>query len=503
MPQKNFFIQKLSKYKLAYYLPIFFSLAIFNNLMILPIWKNLVGWLFLQAGRPLDSLMNIAAIAGSKPWILPCLLLLAFALLAIIVWQASWWMQERWSWRLAAKAWLGAIVLPSLTVFFKTPLLTQNKLLPFLLDHFSRNLALAIAAGLLLIIAWVIFLKLNHIPGLNFLLALVATAVPVFLGNCFILFLQKLFEYPAILSINSTLVNLLSQFGLCLFLIMLSPKPQGAALPAYVTYIILCVAFVSCLLITPQPHRQTPLVIAHRGVSQNNGLQNSLTALRKTAKLHPDYVEIDVHETKDHRFVVLHDETLAQLAGITRKPRDLTLKQLKKLPIYDHDLNQTGHLVSLDQYLRTAARLHQPVLIDLKTTSFDSAGMLKRFERYYGYRLLANHDLVQSLDFTAVKKLHALKPYYLQSTNLILPPKEPAGFSMSYSALTTSFVSLAQRPVFAWTADQPLAIKGALAAGADGIITDNVPLAKNLAAEFTQEHDYSKYLANLIFNPYA
>lgn len=503
MSPKNFFNKTLSKHKFAYYLPIFFSLAIFDNLLILPIWKNLVGWLFLQAGRPLDSLINISAVAKSKPCILPCLIILIIILLIIIVWQASWWLQESWSWQLALKAWLGVITLPFLTIFFKTPLLTQNKLLPFLLDHFGRNFGLALLAGLLFIIAWVIFLKLNQIPGLTFLLALLATALPVFIGNCFILFLQKLFEYSAVLSINSTLVNLLSQLGFCLFLIMLSPDPQSMALPTYVTAIILGVSFVSCLLITPQPHQQTPLIIAHRGVSQNNALQNSLAALRKTAKLHPDYVEIDVHETKDHRFIVLHDETLTQLAGVNRTPRSLTLKQLKRLPIHDRDFNQSGHLVSLDQYLRAADKLRQPLLLDIKTTPFDSAGMLKRFERKYGYRILARHDLVQSLDFNAVKQLTALKPYYLQSTNLILPPKEPAGFAMSYSALTTSFVSLAQRPVFAWTVDQPLAIKGALATGADGIITDNVPLTRRLAAEFIQEHNYSKYLANLIFNPYA
>ncbi|MCI1481221.1 MAG: glycerophosphodiester phosphodiesterase [Lactobacillus sp.] len=503
MPQNKLFTLKISKYKFSYYLPIFFSLAIFNNLMILPIWKNIVGWIFLQAGRPLDSAINIVAVMTSEPWIIPALVVLVGILLAIIVWQASWWLQERWSWRLAGKAWLGAIVFPSLAIFFRAPLLTQNKLLPFLIDHLGRNAWLSLAAVLLLIIAWVIFLRLNYIPGRKFLLALLVTAGPVFLGNCFILFLQKLFEHPATLAINSTLVNMLSQFGLCLFLILLSPQPHEMALPTYVTSIIIGAAFISCLLVTPQPHKQTPLVIAHRGASQNNDLQNSIAALRKTAKLHPDYIEIDVHETKDHQFVVLHDENLSDLAGIDRKPHDMTLQELQQLKIHDQKLQQTGHLASLDQYLRVADKLNQPLLIDIKTTPFDSANMLERFERTYGYRILANRDLVQSLDYSAIKQLHALKPYYLQSTNLILPPKDPAGFAMSYSVLTTSFVSMAQRPVFAWTANRPLAIKGALSAGGDGIITDNVPLAKKLAAEFTHERNYSKYLANLIFNPYA
>ncbi|WP_375663973.1 glycerophosphodiester phosphodiesterase family protein, partial [Bartonella sp. CL63NXGY] len=53
-----------------------------------------------------------------------------------------------------------------------------------------------------------------------------------------------------------------------------------------------------------------PVTISHRGVAEKNGVQNTIPALKKTHKLHPTYVEMDVHETKDHQFVVLHDENL-------------------------------------------------------------------------------------------------------------------------------------------------------------------------------------------------
>ena len=36
--------------------------------------------------------------------------------------------------------------------------------------------------------------------------------------------------------------------------------------------------------------------------------------LRKTAKEKPNYVEIDVHETKDKKFIVIHDENLLYVA---------------------------------------------------------------------------------------------------------------------------------------------------------------------------------------------
>lgn len=45
----------------------------------------------------------------------------------------------------------------------------------------------------------------------------------------------------------------------------------------------------------------------------------------------PDYVEIDLHETRDKQFIVLHDENLKKLTGINKTPSQLTLKQLTKL----------------------------------------------------------------------------------------------------------------------------------------------------------------------------
>ena len=41
-----------------------------------------------------------------------------------------------------------------------------------------------------------------------------------------------------------------------------------------------------------------PLTISHRGVDEENGVQNTIPALEATAKAKPDYVEMDIQETK-------------------------------------------------------------------------------------------------------------------------------------------------------------------------------------------------------------
>jgi glycerophosphoryl diester phosphodiesterase len=50
----------------------------------------------------------------------------------------------------------------------------------------------------------------------------------------------------------------------------------------------------------------TPLVIAHRGASWDEP-ENTLTAFQRAIELGADYVEFDVHATRDGRLVVVHD----------------------------------------------------------------------------------------------------------------------------------------------------------------------------------------------------
>ena len=50
----------------------------------------------------------------------------------------------------------------------------------------------------------------------------------------------------------------------------------------------------------------TPLIIAHRGASWDEPA-NTLPAFRRAIEVGADYVELDVHATKDGRLVVVHD----------------------------------------------------------------------------------------------------------------------------------------------------------------------------------------------------
>ena len=131
-----------------------------------------------------------------------------------------------------------------------------------------------------------------------------------------------------------------------------------------------------------------PVTISHRGVNDKNGVQNTIEALKKTAKFKPDYVEIDVHETKDNQFIIMHDENLKKLTGVDKEPKYLTVKQLTQLTAKED--GHRGKVVSLDQYIKAAKKLKQKLLIEIKTTQHDSKNFVANFNKKYGQTILKN-----------------------------------------------------------------------------------------------------------------
>lgn len=250
-----------------------------------------------------------------------------------------------------------------------------------------------------------------------------------------------------------------------------------------------------------------PVAISHRGVTQRDGVQNTLPAAKKTEHRHPDYIEIDVHETADQKFVVVHDENLQQLTGVNRKPRQLTLKQLQGLAADEN--GHRAHLVSFDQYLEFAQKHRQKLLVEIKTTPADSPRMLQHFNQRYGRQLLQNHAWLHSMDLRAVQELHRLNPKL--EVMAIQPyvlgwPSRYVGWNVEYSMLNPLLIAqlhFKHQPICVWTVDDPDTMRQAALMGVDGIVTDNLK-ALDIALKNTERHhDYASRLAaqlNVAYN---
>ncbi|PRO78225.1 glycerophosphodiester phosphodiesterase [Lactiplantibacillus pentosus] len=242
-----------------------------------------------------------------------------------------------------------------------------------------------------------------------------------------------------------------------------------------------------------------PIIISHRGVDDGNAVQNTIPALIKTSKEHPDYVEMDIQVTKDHQFVVMHDPTLKALAGINKKPSQLTLKQLEKITV-----RENGHqakIPSFDAYLKAARQHHQKLLVEIKTSSAYTSADTKRFIKRYGATLLAHHDQVHTLSYKVMRDLKRLDSQqfvsYILPYNLTFPHTDANGYTMEVTTLNDQFVDKADRnhkTVYAWDIDDTDQMDRMMFMGVTGIITDNLTEMQQEAKSNTDHPSYAKLL---------
>ena len=247
------------------------------------------------------------------------------------------------------------------------------------------------------------------------------------------------------------------------------------------------------------PVTNTPLVISHRGVSNKNGVQNTVQSLEKTAQLKPDLIEMDVQETKDGQFVMMHDANLKNLAGINASPQDLTLEELTGL-----DISENGYrtkISSFDDYLNRANELHQRLLIEIKTSKKDSPQMMEHFLEKYGTTIKKYGHQIQSLDYQVIDKVLNYDPeipsYFIMPYNSIFPKTKATGYAMEYSTLDEYFVTklwYTEQKLYVWTVNGSEAFDKAVQLGADGMITDDLEMVQLQVTTAQDDPEYTELL---------
>lgn len=243
-----------------------------------------------------------------------------------------------------------------------------------------------------------------------------------------------------------------------------------------------------------------PLVISHRGVDGKNGVQNTLPALNKTKHAaKPAYVELDIQETADCRFVVSHDEDLRKLAHKNLVIADNSLEQLTQVKLKEN--GHVAYVASFDSYLKQAQKLKQPLLVELKVNQGTGEKFSAYFCEVYG-RKLTKKDAVHSMDLSAINELKQRIPKmqagYILPFNLFSLAENKADFySLEYKTATKNFIKTAHangKKVYLWTVNSSQQALMAWVLGADGVITDEPSkVEKSLA-----DHSSKTYLkANL------
>ncbi|HFI0148063.1 TPA: glycerophosphodiester phosphodiesterase [Streptococcus suis] len=257
------------------------------------------------------------------------------------------------------------------------------------------------------------------------------------------------------------------------------------------------------------PYENLPVTISHRGVDNGNAVQNSIEALEKTSQLQPDYIEMDIQETKDGQFVVMHDTDLTALTGNPGGTHDYSLAELTTMTASENGM--TAPVPSFDTYLDKADELGQKLLVEIKVTNADSPQLTKNFLKKYGQRLLAKGHQIQSLDYRTIIQVKEysknLVSFFILPFNSIYPTTVADGYTMEFTSLDQNFMVkswLKGKFVYAWTPNDTDTMTQMVLLQVDGIITDNMTELKQLLEELQTDHRYSDHyllqLQSLLYN---
>lgn len=120
--------------------------------------------------------------------------------------------------------------------------------------------------------------------------------------------------------------------------------------------------------------RLNALPVAHLAHRASDAVlpENCMEGIAHSLKLGYDGVEIDIHETRDHVFVLFHDDSSQRLLGIDGTIAEHSFAEVRDIPLRRHSYPTTSRIARLDSAL---ARYADSLLfyIDMKVSGLDQA----------------------------------------------------------------------------------------------------------------------------------
>lgn len=231
-------------------------------------------------------------------------------------------------------------------------------------------------------------------------------------------------------------------------------------------------------------------IIAHRGASKE-APENTISAITRAINLGVNYVEFDVHLSKEGIPVILHDPSAARMIRVNGSPpiRQLTLAQIQQFDVGQHfgekftgekiptllevlNLNwkDTGLMIEIKDYGVKPKILVQAILEDIvKVKNLLSQIMIGSFS----YEILKEIQQSISLLNLPVKVIGIIeKPERIDSFTSI----KMKHLALFYKLITPNFIQLLkeyQIEVWAFTVDDIEVAKFLLSIGVKGIISNS------------------------------
>ena len=228
--------------------------------------------------------------------------------------------------------------------------------------------------------------------------------------------------------------------------------------------------------------------VAHRGYSTIYP-ENNIPAFENAIRVGADYIELDVHQTKDGVVVVTHDASIKRIAGVDKNVYDLTFDELESYDVgswFSPDYKDL-RVATLDQVMKLCKDKIN-VQIELKPT-----GNEPNFEQNV-VDVVKKNDMQEQCLFGSmsadclktIKKLDpSLKTLYIMMT--AVGNMKQIDFADSFS-IEDSFVDEGlideihslSKTCFVWTLNTEETMNNAVSRGVDGIVSDDPTMVQKV-----------------------
>jgi glycerophosphoryl diester phosphodiesterase len=228
-------------------------------------------------------------------------------------------------------------------------------------------------------------------------------------------------------------------------------------------------------------------IIAHRGGAAV-APENTIAAFKRGIADGADWLELDVQENADGVVVIEHDSDFMRVADV-----NLGVWKATNAELADLDVGSSFGPAFSDQRVPTLrevlelAKGRAGVFIELKYYGHDRSLEAKVVDLVEATNMVPN-IVIMSLEYDGVRKTAGLRPTWTYGLLNAVAIGDLTHLDVNFLALTANAASYATirrahrrgMKVYAWTVDHPVQMSVMMSRGVDGIITNQVALARRV-----------------------
>ncbi len=268
-----------------------------------------------------------------------------------------------------------------------------------------------------------------------------------------------------------------------------------AALGIFVTAVILCSYYTYGVNrgVYGKQYIDDPAlaVTAHRGASSDYP-ENTLAAVKGAVAQGADWVEIDVQQSRDGRIFLMHDKNFKRICGIDKNTWEVDYDEIMT---YDAGSSFSEKFAGepvplLEDVIDYAKFTGLKLNIEIKPNEH-SLDMEQHVADIINEKDFRDGCVVSSLNYTDLERMKAYDPgietMYISVTavngfeNMGAADSVSVEISYANQDVINRLHSMGHE-VTIWTADTGTQIKHMIDLGADNVITNNIPLARELSS---------------------